>query len=95
MRLIRLISERDSVYHITNFKKVLPKTSPNYLQYKIQKRWLPLWVHFIVIMRVTTFECFKMQMIINLAPLSLSNKKVNFCTCPRLIFLKKNATENA
>ena len=39
MRLIRLISERDSVYHLrTNFKKVLPKTSPNYLQYKIHKR---------------------------------------------------------
>ena len=34
-------------------------------------------------------------MVINLAPLSLSNKKVNFYTCPRLTFLKKNATENA
>ena len=42
-----------------------------------------------------TFECFKMQMVINLAPVSLSNKKVNFYTCPRLTFLKKNATENA
>ena len=41
-----------------------------------------------------TFECFKMQMVINLAPVSLSNKKVNFYTCPRLTFLKKNATEN-
>ena len=36
-----------------------------------------------------------MQMVINLAPISLSNKKVNFYTCPRLTFLKKNATENA
>ena len=35
-----------------------------------------------------------MQMVINLAPVSLSNKKVNFYTCPRLTFLKKNATEN-
>ena len=34
-------------------------------------------------------------MVINLAPVSLSNKKVNFCTCPRLTFLKKNDTENA
>ena len=36
-----------------------------------------------------------MQMVINLAPVSLSNKKANFYTCPRLTFLKKNATENA
>ena len=36
-----------------------------------------------------------MQMVINLAPVSLSNKKVNFYTCPRLTFLKKNDTENA
>ena len=35
-----------------------------------------------------------MQMVINLAPVSLSNKKVNFYTCPRLTFLKKNAMEN-
>ena len=41
------------------------------------------------------FKCFKMQMVINLAPASLSNKKVNFYTCLRLTFLKKNATENA
>ena len=41
------------------------------------------------------FKCFKMQMVINLAPVSLSNKKVNFYTCLRLTFLKKNATENA
>ena len=74
---------------------MLPKTSPNYLQYKIHKRWLLSWIHFIVIIRVTTFECLKMQMVINLAPVSLSNKKVNFYTCPRLTFLKKNATENA
>ena len=41
-------------------------------------------------------KCFKMQMfIINLSPVSLSNKKVNIYTCPRLTFLKKNATENA
>ena len=33
-----------------------------------------------------------MQMVINLAPVSFSNKKVNFYTCLRL---KKNATENA
>ena len=82
------------IYELTS-KKVLPKTSPNYLQYKIHKRWLLSWIHFIVIIRVTTFECFKMQMVINLAPVSLSNKKVNFYTCPRLTFLKKNATENA
>ena len=74
---------------------MLPKTPPNYQQYKIHKRWLLSWIHFIVIIRVTTFECFKMQMVINLAPVSLSNKKVNFYTCPRLTFLKKNATENA
>ena len=36
-----------------------------------------------------------MQMVINLAPTSLSNKKVNFYTYLRLTFLKKNATENA
>ena len=36
-----------------------------------------------------------MQMVINLTPVSLSNKKVNFYTCPRLTFLKKNAMENA
>ena len=36
-----------------------------------------------------------MQMVINLAPVSLSNKKVNFYTCPRLTFLKKNAMQNA
>ena len=35
------------------------------------------------------------QMVINLASVSLSNKKVNFYTCPRLTFLKTNATENA
>ena len=40
-------------------------------------------------------KCFKMQMVINLSPVSLSNKKVNIYTCPRLTFLKKNATENA
>ena len=45
--------------------------------------------------RVTILECFKMQMVINLAPVSLSNKKVNFYTCPRLTFLKRNTTENA
>ena len=76
-------------------KKVLPETNPNYLQYKIHKCWLLSWIHFIVLICVTTFECFKMQMVINLAPVSLSNKKVNFYTCPRLTFLKKNATENA
>ena len=38
---------------------------------------------------------FHVQMVINLAPVSLSNKIVNFYTCPRLNFLKKNATENA
>ena len=36
-----------------------------------------------------------MQIVINLTPASLSNTKVNFYTCPRLTFLKKNATENA
>ena len=76
-------------------KQIIDKTSPNYLQYKIHKRWLLSWIHFIVIIRVITFECFKMQMVINLAPVSLGNKKVNFYTCPRLTFLKKNATENA
>ena len=89
-----MICERDSVYHLRTSKKVLPKTSPNYLQYKIHKRWLLSWIHFIVIIRVTTFECFKMQMVINLAPVSLSNKKVNFYTCPRLTFLKRNTNEN-
>ena len=69
---------------------MLAETSPNYLQYKIYKRWLLSWIHFIVIIRVTTFECFKMQMVINLAPVSRSNKKVNFYTCPRLSFLKKD-----
>ena len=38
-------------------------------------------------------------MVINLAPVSLSNKKVHFYTCPRLTYLKKKkkkkATENA
>ena len=50
---------------------------------------------FIVIIRVTTFQFFKMQMIINLAPVSLSNKEVYFYTCPRLTLLKKNTTENS
>ena len=36
-----------------------------------------------------------MQMVINFAPASLSNKKVNFYTYPRLTSLQKNATENA
>ena len=40
-------------------------------------------------------EYFKMQMVINLAPVSLSNKKVNFYLCLRVTFLKTNATENA
>ena len=34
-------------------------------------------------------------MVINLAPVSLSNKKVNFYTCPRLTFMNKNDTGNA
>ena len=76
-------------------KKMLPKTSPNYLHYKIHKCWLLSWIHVIVIIRVPTFECFKMQMVVNLAQVSLSNRKENFYTCPRLTFLKKNATENA
>ena len=37
----------------------------------------------------------KMQMVVNLAPVSLSDKKVKVYTCPRLTFLQKNATENA
>ena len=74
---------------------MLPKTSPNYLQYKIHKSWLLSWIHFIVIIRVITFECFKMQMVINLAASIAKQRKVNFYTCPRLTFLKKNATENA
>ena len=36
-----------------------------------------------------------MQMVVNLAPVSLSNKKVKFYTCPRMTFLQKNASENA
>ena len=36
-----------------------------------------------------------MQIVVNLAPVSLSNKKVKFYTYPRLTFLQKNATENA
>ena len=70
-------------------KKMLPKTSPNYLHYKIHKCWLLSWIHVIVIIRVPTFECFKMQMVVNLAQVSLSNRKENFYTCPRLTFLKK------
>ena len=31
---------------------------------------------------------------LNLAPVSLSNKKVNFYTCPRLTSLNTNATDN-
>ena len=73
---------------------MLPKTSSNYLQYKIHKRWLLSWLHFIVIIRLQHLNAqFKMQMVINLAPVSLS-KKVNFYTCLRLTFLEKNATEN-
>ena len=34
-----------------------------------------------------------MQMVINLAPVSLSDKKVNFYACPRLTFVKKNFAE--
>ena len=68
---------------------MLPKTSPNYLQYKIHKRWLLSWIHFIVIIHATTFECFKMQMVVNLAPVSLSDKKVKFYTCPRMTFLTR------
>ena len=34
-------------------------------------------------------------MVINLAPVSLSNRKVNFYTCPKLTCLKKNVTGNA
>ena len=34
-------------------------------------------------------------MVINLAPVSLSDKKVNFYTCPRLTFVKKNFAEDA
>ena len=44
---------------------------------------------FYVIIRVATTECFKMQMVINLAQVSFRNKKVNFYTCSRLTFLKK------
>ena len=76
-------------------KQIISKTSPNSLQYKIHKRWLLSWIHFVVIIRVITFQCFKMQVVSNWAPVSLSNKKVNFYTCPRLSFLKKYATENA
>ena len=76
-------------------KKMLPKTSPNYPHYKIHECWLLSWIHVIVIIHVPTFECVKMQMVVNLAQVSLSNRKENFYTCPRLTFLKKNATENA
>ena len=51
--------------------------------------------HFIVIKGVITFEQFKLQIVTNLASVSLSNKKVNFYTYPKLIFLEQNATENA
>ena len=34
-------------------------------------------------------------MVINLTPVSLSDKKVNFYTCPRLTFVKKNCADNA
>ena len=45
------------IYELTS-KKVLPKTSPNYLQYKIHKRWLLSWIHFIVIICVTTLHTY-------------------------------------
>ena len=82
-----MISERDSVYHLrTNFKKVLPKSSPNCLQKKIHKRWPLSWINVIVMIRVTTFECFKMQMVINLAPVSLSNEKSELLHLPKIDF---------
>ena len=85
------IRERDSVYHLrTKFKNALLNSSPNYLQYKIHKGWLLSCNHFIVIIRVTTFKCFKMQVSINLTSVPLSNKKVIFYTCERLTFLNKN-----
>ena len=65
---------------------MLPKTSPNYLQYKIHKRWLLSWIHFIVIIRVTTFESFKIQMVINLAPVSPSSKKSELLHLPNIDF---------
>ena len=61
-------------------KKVLPETSPNYLQYKI---------HFIVIIRVITFEYFKMQMVFNLAPISLSKKKWTSTIAQDWLFWRK------
>ena len=65
----QIIRKRDSVYYLrTNFKKVLPKSFPHYPQYNIYKGWLLSWNHFIVIICVTTFKCFKMQMAVNLAP---------------------------
>ena len=36
-------------------EKVLAKTSPNYLQYKIHKRRLLSWIHFIVIIRANGY----------------------------------------
>ena len=48
---------------------MLPKTSPNYLQYKIHKRRLLSWIHFIAIILNA------LNLVINLAPVSLSNKK--------------------
>ena len=74
---------------------MLPKTSPNYLQYKIHKRWLLSWIHFIVIIRVTTFECFKMQMVINLAPVSLSNKKSDLLHLPKIDFSEEKCQEES
>ena len=62
---------------------------------KQNKKKLMRLIRFMLTVSIGFSKCFKMQMVINLSPVSLSNKKVNIYTCPRLTFLKKNATENA
>ena len=64
-------------------------------QNKTKQNKLMRLIRFMLTVSSGFSKCFKMQMVINLSPVSLSNKKVNIYTCPRLTFLKKNATENA
>ena len=42
-----------SIISKNQLQKVLPKFSPNYLQYIIHKGWLLSWNHFIVIIHVS------------------------------------------
>ena len=85
-----MISERDSVYHLrTNFKKVLPKSSPNYLQKKSinvgHSRGLMLLLWY-VLQHLNALKC---RWSLTWHQYSSAMKKVNFYACPRLTFLKK------